>query len=72
MIRTYGVVRYTESVEQARQNPYLGDNPIIIPVSRITRENMITIAFDAARIIRETTNHGNDYLKQAKVIISAK
>jgi len=45
---------------------------MIIPVSQITRENMIVIAFDAARMIVETTRHGNDYLKQAKVIIAAK
>jgi len=72
VIRTYGVVRYTDSVEQARQNPHLGDNAMIIPVSQITRENMIVIAFDAARVILETTRHGNDYLKSAKVIIAAK
>jgi hypothetical protein len=72
VIRTYGVVRYTDSVEQARQNPHLGDNVIIVPVSGITKENMIMIGFDVARIIRETTSHGNDYLKSAKVIIASK
>ena len=72
IIRTYGVVRYTDSVEQARQNPHLGSNPMIIPVSEITRENMIVVEFHAGRIIRETTSHGNDYLKNAKVIIATK
>lgn len=72
IIRTYGVVRYSGSVEQARKNPYLGDNVIILPVSDITKENMIMIGFDVARLIRETTRHGNDYLKSAKVIIAAK
>ena len=72
VIRTYGVVRYADSVEQARQNPHLGDNVIIVPVSGITKENMIMIGFDAARLIRETTSHGNDYLKSAKVIIATK
>jgi hypothetical protein len=72
IIRTYGVTRYVNSVSQARQNPYLGDNPMIVLVSQIIRENMMVISFDAARVIRETTLHGNDYLKQAKVIISAK
>jgi hypothetical protein len=65
-------VRYADSIEQARQNSHLGDNVIIVPVSGITKENMIMIGFDAARIIRETTHHGNDYLKTAKVIIAAK
>jgi len=72
IIRTYGVVRYADSVNQAKQNPHLGDNAMIIPVSQITRENMIVIAFNAARLIRETTSHGNDYLKNSKVIIAAK
>ena len=72
VIRTYGVVRYADSVEQAKRNPHLGDNVIIVPVSGITKENMIMIGFDAARFIRETVRHGNDYLKSAKVIIAAK
>ncbi len=72
IIRTYGVVRYADSVEQARQNPHLGANPMIIPASQITRENMIVIEFYAGRLIRETTSHGNDYLKSAKVVIAAR
>jgi len=72
VIRTYGIVRYADSVDQARQNSHLGDNVIIIPASGITKENMIMIGFDAARTIRETSSHGNDYLKNAKVMIAAK
>jgi hypothetical protein len=72
VIRTYGIIRYADSVEQAKQNPYLGNNIIIVPVSGVTKENMIMIGFDAARLIRETTRHGNDYLKNAKVVIVTK
>ena len=72
IFRTYGVVRYADSVDQAKQNPHLGDNTLIVPISGVTKENMIIIGIDAARIIRETTSHGNDYLKSAKVIIAAK
>jgi hypothetical protein len=72
VFRTYGVVRYADSIAQAKQNPHLGDNVIIVPVSGITKGNMIMIGFDAARLIRETTSHGNDYLGQAKVIIATK
>lgn len=72
VIRTYGVVRYADSVDQASQNPHLGNNIIIVPVSGIIKENIIMIGFDAARIIRETTSYGNDYLKSAKVIITSK
>ena len=72
VIRTYGVVRYADSIEQARQNPHLGDNTMIVPVTGVTKENMIIIGMDAARLIRETTSHGNNYLKNAKVAITAK
>jgi hypothetical protein len=72
VIRTYGIMRYADSVDQAKQNPHLGDNVIIVPASGITKENMILIGFDAARLIRETTSHGNDYLKSAKVVIASK
>jgi hypothetical protein len=72
VIRTYGVVRYADSVAQAKGNPYLGDNIMIIPASGVTQENMIMIELDAARIIQETTRHDNNYLKSAKVIIAAK
>ena len=72
VIRTYGVVRYADSVDQARQNPHLGDNMMIVPVTGVTKENMIIIGIDAARLIRETTSHGNNYLKNAKVAITAK
>jgi hypothetical protein len=33
---------------------------------------MIVIGPDAVRTIRETTMHGNDYLGDAKVVISSK
>jgi hypothetical protein len=72
IIRTYGVVRYADSVDHAKQNPHLGDNTMIVPVTGVTKDNMIIIGIDAARLIRETTSHGNDYLKNAKVIIAAK
>ena len=70
VIRTYGTVRYADSVEQARNNSRLGDNAMIIPASRITKENMIVVKGEAARLIKETTSHNNDYLSDAKVVIS--
>ena len=33
--------------------------------------NMIVVKGEAARLIKETTSHGNDYLSEAKVVISA-
>jgi hypothetical protein len=71
VIRSYGVVRYADDREQAKKNTYIGDNTVVIPVANITKENMIVIGPEAARIIRETTMHGNDYLGDAKVIVSS-
>lgn len=70
VIRTYGVVRYAESVEQGKKNPYLGDNVLVIPAENVSKENMIFIHTDSARKVRETTRHGNDYLSKAKVVIA--
>ena len=72
VIRTYGIIRYADSVEQARHNPHLGNNTMIVPVTGVTKENMIIIGIDAARLISETTSHGNNYLKNAKVAITTK
>jgi hypothetical protein len=44
---------------------------VVIPVADITKENMIVIGPEAARVIRETTMNGNDYLGDAKVIVSS-
>lgn len=72
VIRSYGVVRYADNEEQARKNPYIGENALVIPVENITKDNMVVIGPDAVRTIRETTMHGNDYLSDAKVVISSK
>lgn len=72
IFRTYGIVRYADSVDQAKQNPHLGDNTMIVPVTGVTKENMIIIGIEAARLIRETTSHGNNYLKNAKVTIASR
>lgn len=72
VIRTYGAIRYADSVDQAEQNPYLGDNPLVVPASGVTKDNMIVIGYPVAKIIRETTSHGNDYLRNAKAMIAAR
>jgi len=71
VIRTYGTVRYADNIEQALKNQRLGNNAMIIPASRVTKENMIVVKGEAARLIKETTAHGNDYLSEAKVVIAA-
>lgn len=72
VIRTYGAIRYADSVDQARQNQYLGDNVIVVPVSGVTSENVIVIAYSNAKTIRETMMHGNDYFRNAKAVIAAR
>ncbi|HOV91226.1 MAG TPA: hypothetical protein PKW07_11020 [Syntrophorhabdaceae bacterium] len=71
IIRTYGVVRYADSLEKAKKIDYIGNNPIIIPVSDITKDYVIVISHDGARLIKETTMHGNNYLEEAKVVITS-
>jgi hypothetical protein len=71
VIRSYGVVRYADNEEQARKNPYIGDNIVVIPVENVTKDNMIVIGADAVRVIRESSMHGNDYMSDAKVLISS-
>lgn len=70
VVRTFGVVRYADTVEQAMHvHKQIGSNVLVIPASSITRENMIVIRTTDRRLISETTSHGNDYLAEAKVVI---
>ncbi|MBF0559962.1 MAG: hypothetical protein HQL08_14420 [Nitrospirae bacterium] len=71
IIRKYGVVRYADSIEQAVKNPYLGNNVMVVPAMDVTKENMISISRESAKTIRETMSYGNNYLSEAKVIISS-
>ncbi len=71
VVRTFGVVRYADSVDHAlKGNPQIGANVLVIPASAITKENMIVIKSNDRRVIFETTCHGNDYLADAKVVIA--
>jgi hypothetical protein len=72
VIRTHGVARYADSVEQALRDPRLGDNPMIVAVSDVTRENLLVLLPESAKALRETTRYGNDYLGEAKVVIAGK
>jgi hypothetical protein len=70
IIRTKGVVRYQTSVDQAKKHPLAGENFLVVPVENITKENMIIISLDAAKIISETNRYGNNYLSEGKVVIA--
>jgi len=70
IVRTYGAVRYADTLDLARQNQSAGANPMIVMADGVTKENMILIRSDDARVIKETCSHGNNYLGDAKVVIS--
>jgi hypothetical protein len=69
IIRTYGIVRYSDALGQALKVAELGDNIMIVPVKKVNEGNMIIISEDNASKIYETTRHGNDYLSEAKVVV---
>ena len=72
VIRNYGAVRYAESVDNALKISHLGSNVMVVQVEDITKDNMIIISSKDAGTIKETIAYGNDYLSEAKVVISAK
>ncbi|MBU4388691.1 MAG: LPP20 family lipoprotein [Proteobacteria bacterium] len=69
IIRTYGIVRYSDTLGQALKVAELGDNIMIVPVKKVNEENMIIISEEDASKIYETTRHGNDYLSKAGVVV---
>ena len=71
IIRTYGVVRYADTVEAARKITYLGDNIMVVPAVYVSNDNAIFVGTDAAQLVKETIRHDNDYLQKAKVAISS-
>jgi len=71
VVRTFGVVRYADTVDQAlKANPQIGSNVLVLPASSITKENLVVLRTADRRTIFETTCHGNDYLAEAKVVIA--
>lgn len=72
VIRTHGAVRYAETVDLAVKHPQLGGNVLVVPVTDITKDNMVVISAQDAASIKETLAHGNDYLGDAKVVISVR
>ncbi|MGA1839606.1 MAG: hypothetical protein ACMUIU_03185 [bacterium] len=67
----YGIIRYANTLEQAGRIEKLGDEPLIIPIEKVTDDNILAISTNSAQKIYETTMHGNDYLRKANVAISS-
>jgi hypothetical protein len=72
VIRTFGVVRYADTVDQALKDARLGDNPVTIRVIEVTRDNLLVLVPGGAKALRETARYGNDYLGDAKVVIAGR
>ncbi|MDD5286769.1 MAG: hypothetical protein PHD54_13015 [Desulfuromonadaceae bacterium] len=72
VIRSYGAVRYAETVENAFRIPQIGGNALVVQAVEITKENMIVIKAQDAVKIKETLAHGNNYLSDAKVVITGR
>jgi len=71
VIRTYGVVRYSDTVNAARKISYLGNNILIVPATLVTNDNKIIIGREGARTIKETIRYDNNYLEDAKIAIAS-
>lgn len=72
VIRTRGVARFADTVDQAVADPRMGENPLVVPVAEVTPENLLVVRAEGAKAIRETTRYGNDYLAEAKVVIAGR
>lgn len=72
VIRTFGAVRYADTVDNAVKATQLGGNVLVVPAADITKDNMVLISSQDAATIKETLAHGNDYLGEAKVVISVR
>lgn len=71
IVRTYGIVRYADTLDHAGKIEKIGDNVLIVPVQAISENKTLVINSIGARLIYDTTRQGNDYLSKAKVVISA-
>lgn len=71
IVRAYGIVRYADTLKQARKIEKLGSNVLVVPTEKVTDDNILVISAKSAQKIYETTMHGNDYLSKANVAISS-
>ena len=69
VVRTYGIVRYVASLEQARGMENIGANPVVIFAEAVSGDNRIVINPQDAATLEETLRHGNNYLEKGRVVI---
>jgi hypothetical protein len=65
-----GIVSYAKSLDQAKANPRVAGNPLVIKVVRVTGPNNkdLVISNDDARRVRDLAKNLN-FLDAAKVVI---
>ena len=71
VFRTFGAIRYADSIDNAVKQLHVCGNVLIVPVKEVTKENMMVINARDLATIKETLAHGNNYIEDAKVVISA-
>ena len=69
VVRTFGIVRYAISLDQARSMESAGANPIIIFVEEVSGENRIAINPEDATTLEEAIRYGNNFLERGRVAI---
>ena len=69
VFRNNGIVRYAFSLEEAAELKIAGDNPLIVTAVGVGSDNQIIIHQNDAVALRETLDNGNDYLKNARVVV---
>ncbi len=71
VFRTFGAIRYSDTVDGAIKQMHVCGNTLVVPVKEITKDNVIVISARDLATIKETLAHGNNYIENAKVVISA-
>ncbi|MEE8400386.1 MAG: hypothetical protein V3S89_15350 [Desulfobacterales bacterium] len=71
VVRSYGIVRFADTLDQVKGIGKIGNNYMVVPAIAVTDKNILVISSKSAHRIDETTRHGNDYLETARVAISA-
>ena len=71
LVRTLGIVRFTDTLDQAQSIERIGTNYLVVPVEDVAEDNTLIISNLSAQQIYASTRKGNDYLKMARVVISA-
>jgi len=69
IVRTHGVVRYAVSMEEAMGIGIVGDNPTVIMSLGANNDNQIIIHPNDALALQESSSNGNDYFKNARVVV---